>query len=102
MCPPVIVIGRPQTTMRGPGASRRRMPSRSEKATLPLAPFSRSVVTPECSSVRAFLAACSMDVGGAAEGGHAVAVDQQRRLLDGRAPAAVEEARCREQRVARR
>ena len=58
MCPPVIVIGRPQMTIRGPGASLRRIPSRSETATLPLAPFSRSVVTPECSSVRAFLAAC--------------------------------------------
>ena len=55
MCPPVIAIGRPQMTMRGPGASLRRMPSRSEKATLPLAPFSRSVVTPEWSRVRAFL-----------------------------------------------
>ena len=59
MCPPVIAIGRPQMTIRGPGASLRRMPSRSEKATLPLAPFSRSVVTPEWSRVRAFLAAWS-------------------------------------------
>ena len=47
-------------------------------------------------------AAGGMDVGGAAEAGHAVTVDQQRRLLDGRASAAVEEARRREQRVARR
>src|SRR2546427_4887949 len=58
MCPPVMAMGRPQMTMRGPGASWRRMPSRSENATCPLAPFSRSVVTPECRSVRAFFAAC--------------------------------------------
>ena len=41
-----MAMGRPQITMRGPGASWRRTPSRREKATRPFAPFSRSVVTP--------------------------------------------------------
>src|SRR5439155_10921335 len=41
-----------------------------------------------------------VDVRGAAEGRDAVTVDEQRRLLDGRGAAAVEQTRGRDQRVA--
>ena len=60
MWPPMIEIGLPQRTMRGPISRPSRMASRSLNIVTFLGPFSRIDVTPDSSEMRALRADCSV------------------------------------------
>ena len=58
MWPPMIEIGRPQSTMRGPISRPSRTASRSLNMVTFLGPFSRTDVTPDSSDLRTLRADC--------------------------------------------